>query len=83
VLYAVFSLLSVAVIDHASFRLILLLLSTFVCVNCFLSTNFIFFLITTMSIVTVAVSSRSCVTLYYVVYTVFVKLNFASGSVVG
>jgi hypothetical protein len=37
--YAVFSLVSVAVVGHASFRLILLLLARFVCVNCFLSST--------------------------------------------
>jgi hypothetical protein len=36
---AVFSLVSVAAVDHASFRLILLLLVRFVYVNCFLSTK--------------------------------------------
>jgi hypothetical protein len=42
--YAVFSLVSVAAVSHASFRLILLLLARFVCVNCFLSTNLSSFL---------------------------------------
>jgi hypothetical protein len=37
--YAVVSLVSVAVIDHASSRLILLLLVRFVCVNCSLGPN--------------------------------------------
>jgi hypothetical protein len=37
--YALFSLVSVAVVGHTSFRLILLLLARFVCVNCFLSTT--------------------------------------------
>jgi hypothetical protein len=43
--YAVFSLVSVAVVGHASFHLILLLLARFVCVSCFLYTNFSSFLL--------------------------------------
>jgi hypothetical protein len=42
---AVFSLVSVAVVDQVSFRLILLLLATFICVNSFLSTNLSSFLL--------------------------------------
>jgi hypothetical protein len=43
--YHVFGLVPVALADHASFRLILLLLARFVCVNCFLSTNLSSFLL--------------------------------------
>jgi hypothetical protein len=43
--YAVFSHVSVSVAGHSSYRLILLLLVRFVCVNCFLSTNLSFFLL--------------------------------------
>jgi hypothetical protein len=56
--YALISLVSVAVADHVSFRLILLLLAnSFVLL--FLEHEFIFFLITGMSIVTVVVLSSS------------------------
>jgi hypothetical protein len=43
--YAVFGLVSVAAVDHASFRLILLLLARFVSVNSSLSTNLSSFLL--------------------------------------
>jgi hypothetical protein len=43
--YAVIGLVSVAVVDHVSFRLIVLLLVKFLCVNYFLSTNLSSFLL--------------------------------------
>jgi hypothetical protein len=56
--YAVFSLVYVAVVNHASFRPILLSLARFICVNCSFGTKVrIFFLISRMSIVTVVLSS--------------------------
>jgi hypothetical protein len=60
VLYAVFRFVSVVVADHASFRLIVLLLVRFVCVYSFLSTNLSSFLFSRMSIVTVVVLSALC-----------------------
>jgi Ca2+/Na+ antiporter len=66
--YAVFSLVSVAVVDHASFRLILLLLARFVCVNCFLSMNLSSFLLP---------GCRLLLLLCCLVYVVYLIVMFA------